>query len=68
MGTNIDNTLCIGDQLFTDIWGANRCGITTVLVEPVLKWKEEIQIIFKRIPEAVILFFYKICNYNKSLV
>ncbi len=25
----------IGDQIFTDTWGANRVGLTTVLVEPI---------------------------------
>ena len=26
---------CIGDQLLTDIWGANRMGLTSILVNPV---------------------------------
>ncbi len=25
----------IGDQIFTDTWGANRMGLTTILVEPI---------------------------------
>lgn len=25
----------VGDQIFTDTWGANRMGLTTVLVEPI---------------------------------
>ena len=25
----------IGDQIFTDVWGANRMGLTTILVEPI---------------------------------
>ncbi len=28
MGTNKENTLFVGDQLFTDIWGAKRIGIS----------------------------------------
>lgn len=59
MKTNTSNTLFIGDQILTDIWGANRAGIRTVMVEPVLKWKEEIQIVFKRLLEAVILKAYQ---------
>ena len=35
MGTDVKNTLFVGDQLFTDIWGANRLGIQTVLVRPI---------------------------------
>ncbi len=29
--------LMVGDQIFTDVWGANRAGITSVLVKP-LTW------------------------------
>lgn len=60
MGTDKENTLFVGDQIFTDIWGANRTGIRTVMVKPILKWKEEIQIIFKRLLEAVVLLGYAI--------
>lgn len=58
MGTKRDNTVLIGDQLFTDIFGANRCGIKSILVQPIHP-KEEVQIILKRILEKPILFFYK---------
>ena len=34
MGTNQKNTLFIGDQLFTDVWGAKRTGIANILVKP----------------------------------
>ncbi|MDD4706338.1 MAG: YqeG family HAD IIIA-type phosphatase [Bacilli bacterium] len=26
---------CIGDQLLTDIWGANRMGFTSILINPI---------------------------------
>ena len=58
MGTDVDNTLFVGDQLFTDIWGANNVHIKSLLVQQIDK-KEEIQIILKRRLEAVVLFFYK---------
>ena len=48
----------IGDQIFTDIWGANRAGIISILVSPIDK-KEEIQIILKRKLENLILYFYR---------
>lgn len=51
-------TLFIGDQLFTDVWGAKRAGIHTILVKPIHP-KEEIQIVLKRRLEAVVLFFYR---------
>lgn len=28
-------TAFIGDQIFTDIWGANRMGLVTILTEPI---------------------------------
>ena len=48
----------IGDQIFTDIWGANRAGLISILVSPIDK-KEEIQIILKRKLENLILYFYR---------
>lgn len=68
MGTDITNTIFVGDQILTDIWGANRAGIRSVMVKPVLKWHEEIQIILKRFLEAVILLGYKIYSlYGKDI-
>ena len=57
MGTNPANTLFVGDQLFTDVWGAKRTGIHSILVKPIHP-KEEIQIILKRYLEKIVLFFY----------
>lgn len=58
MGTNKKNTLFVGDQIFTDIYGANRAGINTILVKPIHP-KEEIQIVLKRYLEKIVLHFYK---------
>lgn len=57
MGTDTDSTLFVGDQLFTDVWGAKRAGISNILVKPIHP-KEEIQIVFKRYLERVVLHFY----------
>lgn len=57
LGTCPENTVFVGDQLFTDIWGAKKAGITTYLVKPIHP-KEEIQIVLKRILERLVLFFY----------
>lgn len=57
MGTTRKNTLFVGDQLFTDIYGANRTGLYTVLVKPIHP-KEEIQIVLKRYLERIVLYFY----------
>ena len=58
METDTTNTLFVGDQLFPDIWGANRLGIQTVLVKPINP-KEEIQIVLKRYLEKPILYCYR---------
>lgn len=58
MGTGRENTLFIGDQLFTDVWGARRTGLYSILTKP-MGPHEEIQIVFKRYLEAVVLRAYK---------
>lgn len=57
MGTTKETTLFVGDQLFTDVWGAKRTGIETYLVKPIHP-KEEIQIVLKRRLEWIVLYFY----------
>lgn len=58
MGTDRTNTVFVGDQLFTDVWGAKRAGIRNILVRPIHP-KEEIQIVLKRYLEKIVLYFYK---------
>ena len=58
MGTDEKNTLFVGDQIFTDVYGANRTGIRTILVKPIHP-KEEIQIVLKRYLERIVLHFYE---------
>lgn len=58
MGTDIKTTLFVGDQLFTDVWGAKNLGIHAVLVQPIDK-KEEIQIVLKRYLEKIVLAAYR---------
>ena len=58
LGTKKENTLFVGDQLFTDVWGARNTGIFSILVQPIDK-KEEIQIVLKRYPEKIVLAAYK---------
>ena len=56
--TEPDRTIFVGDQLFTDIYGAKRAGIRTILVKPIHP-KEEIQIVLKRYLEKIVLYFYQ---------
>ena len=48
IGVTPDQTVMVGDQIFTDVWGANRAGIYTMLTQPVDKSTDEIQIVIKR--------------------
>ena len=65
MGTDRSNTVFVGDQLFTDVWGAKRAGIRNILVKPIHP-KEEIQIVLKRRLERIVLHFYKKGLKNKG--
>ncbi|MCR5527303.1 MAG: YqeG family HAD IIIA-type phosphatase [Lachnospiraceae bacterium] len=58
LNTEKNNTLFVGDQLFTDVWGAHRTGIHSILVHPIDP-KEEIQIVLKRYLEKIVLHFYE---------
>lgn len=58
LGTDRDTTIFIGDQLFTDVWGAKRAGIRNILVTQIDK-KEEIQIVLKRILERIVMRSYR---------
>lgn len=57
MGTDEGSTIFVGDQLFTDVWGAKNANIRSFLVKP-MNPQEEIQIVLKRKLEAVVLRSY----------
>ena len=57
MGTDVSSTIFVGDQLFTDVWGAKNASIRSILVKP-MNPKEEIQIVLKRKLEAIVLRAY----------
>lgn len=52
-----EELLFIGDQLFTDILGANRAGIYSILVGRINR-KESPMVVLKRYPERVSMYFY----------
>ena len=62
LGTDTKNTLFVGDQIFTDIYGANKCGIDSILVDfirlPEEKWFGK-----RRILEKIIL---KCCDIQRG--
>ena len=44
---------CIGDQLLTDVWGANRLDLTSILVNP-LTTKDNTMTLLNRLIEKII--------------
>ena len=58
LGVKTGEALFVGDQIFTDVWGAKRLGIYSILTRPIDP-REEIQIVLKRRLEAIVLFFYE---------
>ncbi len=63
MDTGQSSTVLIGDQLFTDIWGASNAGIRSILVKRI-DFHEKYYIHLKRILEAVIMLFYPLFKKN----
>ncbi len=55
MGTDAATTLFVGDQIFTDVWGANLAGMDTILTYPVDISTDEPQITVKRFFERPFL-------------
>ena len=58
MGADKSNTVLIGDQVFTDVYAANRAGILSVMVNPI-EAKETPFFGMKRAMEKVVLKNYK---------
>ena len=67
MGTTPEESVAVGDQLFTDILGANLAGIYSILVTP-MNPKEEIQIVLKRYLEKPVLWAYRKSKMKKKKI
>lgn len=50
---NPSEVAVVGDQIFTDVWGANRMGMLSVLVDPICD-KEGFFVRFKRVLERLV--------------
>ena len=59
IGCTIDDTIAVGDQIYTDIIGSASLGIHTILVKPIDTSHEEIQITLKRIIEKPFIFYFR---------
>ncbi|KAA0228171.1 YqeG family HAD IIIA-type phosphatase [Fimbriimonadia bacterium ATM] len=53
MATSPEQTVMVGDQMFTDVWGGNRMGITTIWVKQMHK-REFIGTRFSRVAESLV--------------
>ncbi|MBQ6633282.1 MAG: YqeG family HAD IIIA-type phosphatase [Ruminococcus sp.] len=58
MGLDKDQVVCIGDQIFTDIYGANRAGLASILVK-YIRVKEETMVGKRRLAEYLMLETWK---------
>lgn len=64
LGLEPGNICVVGDQIFTDVWGAKRLGLMVIYTKPITK-REELTVQVKRIPEKFILKFYNsLFNHN----
>lgn len=55
MGLPLTQCVAIGDQIFTDIWGANMAHMASVLLEPIEPETAQKFILFKRKLEKIVL-------------
>ena len=58
MSSSKENTVLMGDQVFTDVWAARNAGIRAVLVPPIND-KKDIFTKFKRLLEKPVLKKYR---------
>ena len=58
IGSDISNTILMGDQVFTDVWAARNAGIKAALVPPIND-KKDILTKFKRLLEKPVLRKYE---------
>ena len=57
LDTKKSETVVIGDQIFTDMWGGNRLKLLTILVSPIVK-KDSIGTFLHRNLEKIIISFW----------
>ena len=58
IGSDKSNTIFMGDQVFTDVWGAHNAGIKAILVPPIND-KRDLFTRFKRLLEKPFLRKYE---------
>lgn len=66
LGEQKEQIIYIGDQIFTDIYGANKSGLKSILVKFIMQ-EGEVKIGKKRKVEKIILKLYKRSKYNNRI-
>lgn len=64
--TNKKNTVLVGDQIFTDIYGGNRIKLKTILVVPIAEKEEWITRIKRKTEKKIIKAYLKKVKKNES--
>lgn len=59
MGTDIINTVLMGDQIFTDIWAAHNAGIRGILVPPINDRKDLLTRIKRKLEKPFMRKYFK---------
>lgn len=65
MNLDPENVAVVGDQIFTDVIGSNRCNMTSILVEPIEKKDILITAIKRPLENAIIKSYLKKKENNK---
>jgi HAD superfamily phosphatase (TIGR01668 family) len=68
LGTDVKNTIVVGDRILTDILGANNLGMTSILIKP-LNWKLDpiLMVTIPRFLEMILVRILKlIININNK--
>lgn len=65
MGTNREDTILMGDQVFTDVWAAHNAKIRAILVPPINDRRDFITK-FKRVLEVPVLRKYERIHKNDA--
>jgi hypothetical protein len=58
LNTRKDETVIVGDQIFTDIWGGNKLKLFTILVTPIIN-RDAIGTFPQRTLERIIISFWR---------
>ena len=59
IGTNRNNTIFMGDQVFTDVWAAHNAGVRAILLPPINDKTDLLTRFKRRLERPIIISYYK---------